>query len=156
MARRTEPQAPANSDAVDPALSAFASFVRNEEQQERDAKKQARAERQKADAANRLVAAKDAAAAEVKRLRNRTGVSPEERAAADQAYRDALAAVVAAETGEAPAWAPPTPEPEPEPEPQAEAETETETEAGVDAGSAVDEAPAEDAPADDEAAPTEA
>lgn len=152
MARRTEPQAPANSDAVDPALSAFASFVRNEEQQERDAKKQARAERQKADAANRLVAAKDAAAAEVKRLRNRTGVSPEERAAADQAYRDALAAVVAAETGEAPAWAPPTPEPEP----QAEAETETETEAGVDAGSAVDEAPAEDAPADDEAAPTDA
>ena len=101
---------------IDPAVAAFASFVRGEESKEREAKKAARAERQKADEANRLVETKDAAAAEVKRLRSRTGVSAEERAAADAAYRDALAAVVAAETGTAPTWAPP-PADAPEEEP---------------------------------------
>lgn len=100
---------------VDPAVAAFASFVRGEESKEREAKKAARAERQKADEAIRLVAAKDAAAAEVKRLRSRTGVSPEERAAVDEAYRVALAAVVASETGSAPAWAPVVAEDEPDP-----------------------------------------
>ncbi|HEX2576477.1 MAG TPA: hypothetical protein VHK88_09030 [Aquihabitans sp.] len=101
---------------VDPNLALFASYVRGEEQRERDAKRAAREARQQAETLAELQAAKDAAAAEVKRLRSREGVSPEQRAAADAAYREALAAVVAAETGEAPAWAPPPPEPETEAE----------------------------------------
>ena len=39
-----------------------------------------------------------------------TSATPEQRAAAEAAYREALAAVVAAETGEAPTWAPPAEE----------------------------------------------
>ena len=96
------------SPGVDPALALFASYVRGEEQRERDAKRAARKDREKAQAADLLLASKDAAAADVKRLRGREGVSAEQRAAADAAYRDALAALVAAETGEAPAWAPPS------------------------------------------------
>lgn len=91
---------------ADPALAAFASFVRGEEAKEREAKRAAKRERAEAEAHDRLVAAKDAAAAEVKRLRDRNAPA-EQRAAADAAYREALAAVVAAETGTAPAWAPP-------------------------------------------------
>ncbi len=89
----------------DPALSAFAAFVRGEEEKEREAKRSAKRERAEAEAHDRLVAAKDSAAAEVKRLRDR-GAPAEARAAADLAYREALSALVASETGEAPAWAP--------------------------------------------------
>ena len=108
---------PSDSAGVDPNVALFASYMRGGEQRERDAKAAAREDRLKAEAAASLVAVKDAAAAEVKRLRSREGVSAEQRAAADASYRDALAAVMAAETGETPAWAPPAPEPEPEPEP---------------------------------------
>lgn len=116
MARRTRPDGPSGdaSPGVDPNLALFASYVREDREKERAAKQAARAERRKEEEAATLVAAKDAAAAEVKRLRSRTGVSPEERVAAEAAYRDALAAVVATETGEAPAWAPERP-PEPAP-----------------------------------------
>ena len=97
---------------IDPDLALFASYVRDEEQRERSTKRAAREARQRAEAAEKLEAVKDAAAHEVKWLRGREGVSGAERAAADAAYRDALAAVVAAETGEAPAWAPPPVAPE--------------------------------------------
>lgn len=97
---------PATS-GIDPDLALFASYVRDEEQRERDTKRAAREARRQADASQQLVAAKDTAAAEVKRLRGREGVSAEQRATADATYRDALAAVVAAETGSVPAWAPP-------------------------------------------------
>lgn len=102
---------------ADPAdLELFASFVRSEEQKERDAKKAARDERRKADEQNKLVKAKEDAAALVKRLRGSEHATAEQKAEADAAYKAALAAVVAAETGEAPAWAPPPAEPEPEPD----------------------------------------
>lgn len=97
---------------ADPAdLELFASFVRSEEQKERDAKKAARDERRQADEHARLVKAKEDAAALVKRLRGSDRATAEQKAEADAAYKAALAAVVATETGEAPAWAP-TPEAE--------------------------------------------
>lgn len=122
MARRSKkPKAPstgAGSDtddgrngdegrAVDPNLALFASYVHDDRERAQAAKRQAREQRRQAEEADALVRAKDDAAAEVKRLRSRSGATPEERAAADATYREALAAVVAAETGEAPAWAPP-------------------------------------------------
>ena len=113
------------SPGVDPALAHFASYVRGEEQRERDTKRAAREDREKANAADLLVASKDAAAADVKRLRGREGVSAEQRAAADAAYRDALAALVASETGEAPAWAPPSIESENQAEANLEVRDET-------------------------------
>ena len=67
---------------ADDDLALFASFVRETEQAERDAKKAARQERRAAQEQNRLVEAKKAAAAEVKRLRSR-GVSAEEKVAVD-------------------------------------------------------------------------
>jgi colicin import membrane protein len=88
-------------------LELFASFVRSEEQKERDAKKAARDQRRQADERNQLVKAKEDAAALVKRLRGSDRATAEQKAEADAAYKAALAAVVAAETGEAPAWAPP-------------------------------------------------
>ena len=54
---------------IDPDLELFAAWYRGEEQKARDAKKAARDERKKADEATALVKAKEAAAAEVKRLR---------------------------------------------------------------------------------------
>lgn len=108
---------------IDPDVALFASYMRDEEQRERDAKRAAREARRQADAAQGLAATKDVAAAEVKRLRGRQGVSAEQRAAADAAYRDALAAVVGAETGATPAWAPPSPSPEAGPGPTEAAES---------------------------------
>lgn len=93
---------------VDPAIAAFASFIKAEEKQEKEARRAAKQARAAEEEANRLVAAKDEAAAELKRLRGRSGVPPEVRAAAEEAYRSALAAVVAAETGSTPEWAPAT------------------------------------------------
>ncbi len=49
---------------------------------------------------------KDAAAREVKRLRAAAGVQPSDAAAAETAYRVALADLIAFETGSAPDWAP--------------------------------------------------
>lgn len=119
-------------------LELFAQFVRSEEKKERDAKKAARDERRQADEHNKLVKAKEDAAALVKRLRSSERATAEEKAEADAAYKAALAAVVAAETGESPTWAPPVPESddgadvaesEPDSTPEAEAEPATEAEA---------------------------
>lgn len=104
--------APAAAPSIDPNVALFASYVEDDRRRARDAKREAREQRRMAEDAKRLVDAKDAAAAELKRIRSRGGASAEDRAAAEAAYRDALAAVVEAETGAAPAWAPPPPEPD--------------------------------------------
>lgn len=96
-------------------LELFAQFVRDEERKERDAKKAAREERRQADEHAKLVKAKEDAAALVKRLRGSDRATAQEKADADAAYKAALAAVVAAETGEAPTWAPPAAEDDAEP-----------------------------------------
>lgn len=132
----------APSRPADPALAAFAAFVRGEEEKEREAKRSAKRERAEADAYGKLLAAKDAAAATVKRLRDR-GVPAQKRAAADLDYREALAAVVAAETGAAPTWAPAPTEGEDE-----GAVIEATEAAAEDETDATD--PADDAPADEE------
>ena len=121
-------------------LELFASFVRDEERKEREAKKAARDERRQADEHGRLVKAKEDAAALVKRLRSSARATAEQKVEADAAYKAALAAVVAAETGTAPAWAPPAPEPEPE-APAAEDPAE-EDPAASDDGSPSDDAEA--------------
>ena len=66
------PTPPPVGSGVDPDLALFASYVRDEEQRQRDAKREARQARRQADADQQLVAAKDTAAAEVKRLRGRS------------------------------------------------------------------------------------
>lgn len=140
---------------IDPDVARFAAYVREQEQREKATRRAEREARQQADATRSLVAAKDAAAAEVKRLRGREGVSPEERAAADAAYREALAAVVAAETGEAPAWAPPPTEVEADPAAEGSdgAEPEASDEAGDGSGDDAEPEAADTAPApDDDAA----
>jgi hypothetical protein len=121
-------------------LELFASFVRDEEKKERDAKKAARDERRQADELTKLVKAKEDAAALVKRLRGSDRATAEQKTEADAAYKAALAAVVAAETGEAPTWAPPV-EAEPEPEVEVEAASD-----GEPAAEGAPEAAADDAP----------
>lgn len=92
---------------VDPNLALFASWVRDEEKRERDERRSAKAVKDEERKAQELVRAKDDAAADLKRLRNSSRATAEEKAAAEAKYREALAAVVTAETGEAPEWAPP-------------------------------------------------
>lgn len=147
MAKGRKPVPEASADD----LALFASFVRSEERKERDAKHAAKEERRKAGEHQRLVQAKDDAAALVKRLRGSERATADEKAAADLAYKEALAALVAHETGAAPEWAPPAP---------VEAEPEAEPEATTDDDGDADEAVAEpDAAAPDgtepEAAPEE-
>ena len=94
--------------------------------------------------------AKDAAAAEVKRLRGSDGAPPpSRRAAADAAYKAALAAVVAAETGEAP----PGPRLRP---PEAEPAGRRRTRRGRRRPRRGPAEPTTDAPPEDEAAATRA
>lgn len=102
---------------IDPDVALFAQWMRDEDRRERDAKRQARDARRVEETARALTAAKDAAAAEVKRLRSSPSATADQRAAADAAYRDALAAVVAAETGKTPPWAPAPAPDEPGPTP---------------------------------------
>ena len=127
-------------------LELFAQFVRTEERKERDAKKAARDERRQADEHNQLVKAKEDAAALVKRLRGSDRATAEQKAEADAAYKTALAAVVAAETGASPTWAP-----EPEPAPQAPVDADAADEAPPEDPEA--KSPAEDPPAEQPAAP---
>lgn len=143
MARGKRPVPEASADD----LALFASFVRSEERKERDAKHAAKEERRKVGEHQRLIQAKDDAAALVKRLRGSERATAEEKAAADLAYKEALAALVAHETGTAPEWAPPAPEPEPEAAAEPDADAEPDAEDIPDAG---DEATTEDAPAPDE------
>jgi colicin import membrane protein len=88
--------------SVDPNLALFASWMKEEQEREREEKRRAKAERAKAERERALRKAKDDAAAEVKRLRSSPTATAEEKAAADAAYRAALEALVAAESGEEP------------------------------------------------------
>lgn len=92
---------------VDPNLALFANWVREEEKRERDARRSAKAVKDEERKAQDLARAKDEAAAQLKRVRQSPSAGAEEKAAAEAGYRQALAAVVAAETGSAPDWAPP-------------------------------------------------
>ena len=96
----------AQPGAGDPDVALFAAWMRKEDRRERDARRQAKETRRLEESARALTSTKDAAAAEVKRLRASTSATPEQRAAAEAAYCEALAAVVAAETGEALTLAP--------------------------------------------------
>lgn len=108
--RSRKNQPPEPPPTVESDLSVFAGRVVAEKARRRDDQRARREAKRHAEDRARLLAAKDAAAAGVKRLRGRDGISAVQRAEADAAYRDALAAVVAAETGQAPSWAPtPTP-----------------------------------------------
>lgn len=133
---------------VDPDVALFAQWMREEDHKEREARRQAKEARRLEEAARALTAAKDAAAAEVKRLRASPSATAEQRAAADAAYRDALATVVAAETGEAPAWAPDPVTGHVEHDTDADAEAESTGEAGAPA---TDDAGGADADADGQA-----
>ncbi len=136
----------------DPDLALFADWVRSEETKVRDAKKAAREARKEVEAGEALAKNKETAAAEVKRLRTSSRATTEDRAAADAAYREALAAVVANETGETPDWAPVT---APEIETQGEPPTTDDFEAAPGADSGGTDSPAEVAPADDETPATD-
>ena len=91
---------------TDPSVAALASFLQAEADENRDARKAAKAQRAAAEQRDRLERGKDAAAAELKRLRATSGVTAEQRAAAEDRYRRALAAVIEADTGQVPHWSP--------------------------------------------------
>jgi hypothetical protein len=92
--------------AVDPNVALFAARVREEQAREKAEKRAAREARRAVEEHQRLVDAKEAAAAELKRLRRQGGAGAERVARADAVYRAALAALITNETGEAPPWAP--------------------------------------------------
>lgn len=130
---------------VDPNLALFASWAKEEKTREREEKAAARAERELAEREGALRKAKDDAAALVKRLRSNPSASTEEKAAADTAYRSALAAVVAAEKGE-------FAEPETVRAPGADATGESEAGVVADPAPQAEPQPSTDpVPADDEA-----
>ncbi|MCU1354404.1 MAG: hypothetical protein JWM05_3613 [Acidimicrobiales bacterium] len=143
MARRRRPvapstAAPAAGGPIDPDVALFAARVRAQQERERAEKRAAREERQRVDEHARLLTAKDAAATELKRLRQRDRTSADDVARADATYRTALAALITHETGQAPAWAPP---------PEADEPSATATDAAADPATA-DDATATDDPSD--------
>ena len=110
MARRKRsrrpPEAEISADTpVDPDVARFAARTWQQEAEERDRKRAAREARQREEEHQTLTAAKDAAARDVKRLRMQEHVKASDAAAAEGAYRKALADLIAFETGSAPAWA---------------------------------------------------
>jgi hypothetical protein len=90
---------------VDPDVARFAARAWQQQADERDRKRAAREARQREELHQTLIAAKDAAASDVKRLRMHEYGKAGAAAAADGAYRQALADLIAFETGAAPAWA---------------------------------------------------
>lgn len=105
----TAPATASGGDAarIDPDVARFAARVREQREAEQAQMRAAREARRRAEHQGQLVAAKDAAAAAVKALRARPHSTPEEQAAAEAVYRQALAALLTFETGIPPAWAPP-------------------------------------------------
>lgn len=97
---------------VDPNLALFAAWSRQEDERERESRRAAKRVKDEERKAQDLAKAKDSAAAELKRIRNDGRATAEQKTAADTAYREALAAVVAIETGTTPEWAPPAAAPE--------------------------------------------
>ena len=106
-ASQATPAAVAEEVAIDPDVARFVTRERQQQAAQQELKRAKREARQKAEEHQRLVVAKDAAASEVKRLRSLSNVPDGDAAKADLAYRDALAALIASETGSAPAWASP-------------------------------------------------
>ncbi len=90
---------------VDPDVAEFAARIRQQQVAGRDQKRAERESRRRAEEHQRLAAAKDAAAADVKRLRTQPRVTPSQTAEADAAYRAALGRLIEYETGDPPAWA---------------------------------------------------
>jgi DNA-binding transcriptional regulator YiaG len=107
--RRKSPGSPTSADApIDPDVARFAARTFQQQAAERDAKRAEREARQREEEHQQLLATKDAAVAEVKRLRTRDHVKRDDAAAAEAAYRLALANLIEFETGSAPGWAGPT------------------------------------------------
>lgn len=115
MARSKRPRRPPSEEAaaaitkdtpVHPEVARFAERVRQQKEAERAAKQAERDARRRDDEHQQLLAAKDSAAASVKRLRTREHVTADEAAAAEAGYRSALAGLIAFETGAPPVWAP--------------------------------------------------
>ena len=104
---------------IDPAVALFAQRHQQGIEREKEKQRQRAAEQRKAGEHDRLVAAKDQAVAEMKRINRSPGASQEDRDAADAAYRAATADLIAQETGERPDWAPVV---EPDPADLSEAE----------------------------------
>lgn len=91
-------------------MARFATRTREQQVADRQRKQAKREQRQRAEEHERRIATKDAAAAAVKRLRAAPRSTADETAAADAAYRVALADLIAFETGTLPAWAPSEPD----------------------------------------------
>lgn len=150
----TPPPARPEDTPIDPDVAMFAARTFERQAAERDAKQAQRDARRREEEHQVLISTKDAAASEVKRLRTLERVQPTEAAAAEAAYRNALADLISFETGSAPAWAPAVPaESATEPESAAPSEsaesaesaestesTDSEGEDGEDAEAATDEA----------------
>ncbi len=118
----------------------FAARTFERQAAEREAKQASRDARRREEQHQTLISSKDQAASEVKRLRSLDHTQPGEAAAAEEAYRRALADLIAFETGKAPAWAA-TPAAEPESlDPGDAAEDEEAGEAGNGADAISDEA----------------
>ncbi len=131
----------ASKDApIDPDVAMFAARTFERQAAEREAKQASRDARRREEEHQTLISTKDRAASEVKRLRSLEHTQPGEAAAAEEAYRQALADLIAFETGKAPAWAAAS-EAEPEtPDPVDAAEDDEAGEAGDGADAVSDEA----------------
>lgn len=140
----------ASKDDVDQNLALFAAWSRDEDERERDQRRAAKAARDQERKADDLVRAKDEAAAALKRVRQDPRSTAEEKSAADTAYRSALAAVVAAETGEAPAWAPEAPATEVDEADADAATTDRPSPDGADPGDSDSSGSSEDDPSADQ------
>ncbi|MDQ6697419.1 MAG: hypothetical protein M3Z46_08180 [Actinomycetota bacterium] len=133
----SEPKA-AGQKPIDPDVAMFAARTFERQAAERQAKQAQRDARRRDEEHQALVASKDAAAAEVKRLRTVERADPHEAEAAEATYRKALADLISFETGSAPAWAPP-----PATEPEATEPEATEPAAATDAGGGTESAEGE-------------
>jgi len=97
---------------IDPSVALFAQRHREGIEREKAQQRARQAERQRVGERERLILAKDEAVATMKRLTRSSSATPEERDAAEAAYRAATADLIAHETGERPGWAPPVPSPD--------------------------------------------
>lgn len=123
VASKTEPQpAPAlpehvaGSVAIDPAVALFAQRHKESIERDKAVQRERAAERLRATEHERLVAAKDAAVSEMKRLNRSTVATAEQKAEAEALYRAATADLIHHETGERPEWAPAAAAPTEQPE----------------------------------------
>lgn len=114
-------------------MALFAQRHREQLAQQKDTQRAQAAERRRRVEHERLLAAKEAAAAALKAVRRTDRIRPGEVEAAEAAYRAGLADLVTFETGERPSWAPPDPGTDPDVEPLIDAGPEPATDDAVDA-----------------------